>query len=108
MSSLDTIPGMIEVGTNEIATYNFDVTAILGSGESLQANPAPTATMLSIGNYSAVTSPFIGAPGTSGNLIQININGLTLQLKQSYWLIISYNTTPTKRLQCRIQVNAVV
>lgn len=108
MSQLDTIPGIVEVGTNEIATYNFDVTAILAGTEALQSNPAPTASLVTVGNNSPVTNPFIGAPGVSGNLVQVNLNGLQLAYKQSYYLIVSYNTTATKRLQFRCQVNVVL
>lgn len=108
MSQLDTIPGIIEVGNNEIATYNFDVTAILGSGESLQSNPAPSAQLLTSANYTVVSNAFVGTPGVSGSLIQVNINGLSLSLKQSYFLIVSYYTTTTKRLQFRTQINVVL
>ena len=108
MSQLDTIPGMIEVGSNEIAIYNFDTTAILGTGESLQSNPAPSAQVLSIANYQAVNNALVAAPGVSGNLIQVNINGLALTLKQSYFLIVSYYTATNKRLQFRCQINCVL
>lgn len=108
MSQLDTIPGTLEVGSNEIAIYNFDVTAILGTGESLQSLPAPTATLTVISTASVVPNAFIGAPGVSGNLVQINLNGLALQPKQSYYLVVSYYTTATKRLQFRSQVNCVL
>jgi hypothetical protein len=108
MSNLDTLPSSIDVGTNEIAIYNFDVTDVLGTGESLQSNPAPTAQLISNANNAAVSNVFIGAPGVSGNIVQINFNCLVLKPKQTYALIVTYYTTPTKRLQFRTQVNVIL
>jgi len=108
MSELDTIPGVISVGSNEIATFNFDVTAVLGTGESLQSNPAPTASLVFASNYTAVSNPFIGAPGVSGNRVQGYGHVLQLQLKHSLFKIVSYYTTATKTLQFRTQINVVV
>ena len=108
MSTLDTIPGVIQVGSSEIAIYNFDTTAILGTGESLQVNPAPSAQVLTQANYNVVPGALVAQPGVSGNLLQVNVSGLALTLKQAYYLIVTYYTTPTKRLQFRCEIDVVL
>src|SRR2546429_4543423 len=103
MSSLDTLPSSIDVGTGELAQYSIDVTNVLSSGESLQSSPAPTVSMQSNANNAAISGAVTGV-SPSGNLIRFNIVGSALQAKQSYTAVAVFNTAASKTLQATVHV----
>lgn len=107
MSTLDTLPSSIDVGTGETFVYNTDVTNALLDGESLQTSPPPTAQVFANSNNATVSSAIVGSPGTSGNTVQVNLQCSALKAKQTYTLIVTYYVTATKKLQYRTQLNTV-
>ena len=107
MSTLDTLPASIDVGTGEITPYNIDITNLLLDGDSLQTQPSPSAQVISNSNNAVVTTGLVGAPGVSGNIVQVNLNCPALRPKQTYSLIGTFYVTATKKLQFRVIINVI-
>lgn len=107
MSQLDAIPSSVDVGTGETPTYNIDTTGYLDSGDALRASPVPTAKIVLTSTNAVVPGAIVGSPGVNGNILQVTINGSVLSPKQTYTLIVTFNTTATKVLQGRLLVNCI-
>jgi len=108
MSTLDTLPSTIDVGTGESSPYVVDVTNVLLSGESLQSSPAPTVRVLSNSNNAVISGAISGSPSVSGSQITFTLVGSALQPKQSYTVVVTFNVTSTKVLQSVTTINAVI
>lgn len=107
VSTLDTVPDSIELAIGEQVPVNIDTTNVLLTGETIQTSPIPTAVVTSYTNNVVIAGAINGAVTINGNLLQVVLVGSVLKKGQSYYLIVTFNTSAVKKLNVRTRMDVV-
>jgi hypothetical protein len=106
-NELLTTPQDVFIATTEKVPYSWDMSALLGEGETPSSPAVRVDQMTSKDRGVAIEDAVDGTPSVIGNIVVATIDGAVLDEGKLYRVVVTVNATPSKRISCMTMMKCV-